>query len=166
MDRHGIRYIFEHRLLPQLFFEEKFQFVGALFQKKELLFDTISNIFRDEEVENPYTVDMFGVSMFQITEETAVVKISFPEPEEEPLCYCSYLLFDKAFEKISYFCIEKGGQEDPKHPFVCAWTPDGAHRNFGICTFENYNDLMRCVDLHMKEKYGLTQKTEGDDQKR
>lgn len=54
MDRHGIRYTFEHRLLPQWFFEDKERFVAVLLKDKGLLFDVINEIFQKENVKNPY----------------------------------------------------------------------------------------------------------------
>lgn len=160
MNRHKIRYMFEHRLLPHWFFENKLSFIGMLLREKEILYRILNDIFEKEEEENPYTVDMFKVSSLKIADEIMMVKISFPEPEEEPLCYCSYLFFDKAFEKLGYFCIEKGNEEGGRCPFVCSWTREGAHRNYGQCSFENNGDFLRCSDIYMEEMHGLIRKTE------
>lgn len=158
MDRHEIRYMFEHRLLPHWFFEKKFAFVGMLHQDKGILYRIINDIFEKEGAENPYTVDMFGASLSKITDQAMTVKISFPEPEEEPLCYCSYLFFDEKFEKTGYFCIEKGNTEGGMCPFVCSWTEDGNHRNHGQCGLKNDGDFLRCADIYMEEMYGMTRK--------
>lgn len=158
MDRHGIRYMFEHRLLPQWFFENKMEFVGLLLHEKEILFNVISDIFVEENVDNPYSVDDFGVSVAKIAEDVLMLRIGFPDPEEEPLCYCAYMFFDENFEKVSYFCIEKGNSESEGCPFVCSWTPDEVHYNYGNCSLENYNDFIRRSDIHMEREYGLTRK--------
>lgn len=162
MDRHGVRYMFEHRLLPQCFFEDKAQFVGMLLHDKEILYRVISEIFEKESVANPYTVKQFDIDAGKITEEVMMMKISFPEPEEEPLCYCAYLFFDNEFEKTSYFCIEKGNDASQQYPFVCSWSSDGVHHNHGNCTFEKHGDFLRCTDIHMENEYGLTRKTQED----
>ena len=154
MDRHGVRYVFEHRILPQWFYEDKEQFVGLLLHDKNVLFRVINNIFEKEEVSNPYTEDDFGVIASKVTEDVLMIKITFPAPEEEPLCYCSYLFFDHDFEKINYFCIEKGNEYGENYPFVCSWDEDG-HSNYGNCTFEEHNDFLRCADLYMKNTYGI-----------
>ncbi len=158
MDRHGIRYMFEHRLLPKWFFEDKMKFIGLLLHEKETLFNRINNIFKIAEVDNPYSLEDFNVTAAKITDDVLMLRIGFPEPEEEPLCYCAYLFFDESFEKVSYFCIEKGNAVSDNYPFVCSWTPDGVHRNHGNCSFEDDNDFIRCVDIHMKREYGLTRK--------
>ena len=155
MDRHAVRYTFEHRLLPHWFLEDKARFVGAIFHDKNILFRVIDDIFKEEEIVNPYTEDQFDVIPAKITDDVMMLKIVFPEPEEEPLCYCSYLFFDEDFEKIIYFCIEKGNDEGDNYPFVCSWSKEGGHYNYGNCTFEDQNDFHRCIDLYMKNIYGI-----------
>lgn len=150
MNQYEIRYLFEHRLLPRCFFENQLQFIGALLKDKEILFRIIDDLFHQEGLKNPYTPDLFDVSAVGSMEQMAI-KISFPEPENEPLCYCSYLFFDKTFEKVSYFCIEKGNSEGQMHPFVCSWTPEGAHLNHGHCALEKNEDFLRCSEIHSKQ---------------
>lgn len=152
MNRHSIRYFFEHRLLPGGFYEEKERFIGMLLQDNEVLFRILDDLFEKEGVANPYLKESFKVGAEKLDEETMVVKIVFPKPEEEPLCYCSYLFFDKGFEKTAYFCIEKGADEMPDTPFVGAWTKDGAHLNYGKCTMENGGDFLRCAELYKQSK--------------
>ena len=147
MDRHGIRYMFEHRLLPQWFFKEKERFVAPILKDKGILFEVLDQIFRKENVDNPYSPEQFNSEAAKLTDEVLMVKITFPEPEEEPLCYCSYLFFDLAFEKIAYFCIERGNPAGDDLPFVCSWTKEGTHLNHGHCTFEEHNDFLRCADI-------------------
>lgn len=151
MNLHQIRYMFEHRLLPQWFFENKDKFVGIILQDKTVLYKMINDIFLNEELENPYTPEQFGIEAERLTEEVMMLKIIFPEPEDEPICYCSYLFFNRDFEKTGYFCIEKGNEEGQEQPFVCAWTADGTHLNYGRCSFEEHGDFLRCVEIYMEQ---------------
>ncbi|RKM56743.1 hypothetical protein D6856_14700 [Butyrivibrio sp. XB500-5] len=160
MDRHGVRYVFEHRVLPNWFYEDKEQFIGILINDKSVLFRVINDIFEKEEVANPYSEDDFDVITAKVTEDVFMVKINFPEPEEEPLCYCSYLFFDKEFEKINYFCIEKGNEASDNYPYVCSWGESG-HSNYGNCTFDEHNDYLMCADLYMRNTYGIENHYEG-----
>lgn len=155
MNLHSIRYMFEHRMLPQGFFEEKARFIGMLLQDKGVLYRIINDIFEKEEVQNPYEEEQFGIEAAKITEDVMMLKIIFPEPEEEPLCYCSYMFFDKDFEKIRYFCIEKGNGVGQPQPFVCSWDKDGTHLNHGNCTFEEHGDFKKCADIYMKQEYDM-----------
>lgn len=155
MDTHQIRYMFEHKLLPHWFFEEKDQFVGMILHDKNVLYKIISDIFQKENVENPYSQEQFDMEAAKVTEDVMMMKIIFPEPEDEPLCYCSYLFFDQAFEKTSFFCIEKGNNMGNMRPFICSWSPDGSHSNYGSCSVEDGQDYLKCADLHMEREYGL-----------
>lgn len=155
MNTHEIRYMFEHKLLPHWFFEDKAQFVGTILQNKAMLYQIIDDIFQKENVENPYLTEQFDMEAAKIAEDVMMMKLIFPEPEDEPLCYCSYLFFDQAFEKLSYFCIEKGNSAGGMAPFVCSWGPDGMHGNYGNCSLENQEDFYRCADLHMEREYGM-----------
>ena len=164
MDRHGIRYMYEHRLLPNWFFEDKEQFVGMILQDKAVLYRIIEKIFDKENLPNPYKEDEFDIDVTKIVDDVLMLKIIFPEPEEEPLCYCAYMFFDSQFEKTSYFCIEKGNEAGNMCPFVCSWTTDSCHHNYGGCTFENYGDFLRCAEIHMENHYGMIRKnTESTD---
>lgn len=58
----------------------------------------------EEGLENPYSENEFEVKPVDITEEFLSVKIKFPLPKEEPLCFESYIFCDKEFDKIMYFC--------------------------------------------------------------
>lgn len=111
----------------------------------------INDIFQNEELENPYTPEQFGIEAERLTEEVMMLKIIFPEPEDEPICYCSYLFFNRDFEKTGYLCIEKGNGEGQEKPFVCAWTADGTHLNYGRCSFEEHGDFLRCVEIYMEQ---------------
>lgn len=157
MERHGIRYIFEHKMLPQWFFEDTTKFVGVLLNSKDVLYNIINDIFEKENVENPYSEDDFKVEAAKLTDNVLFVKISFPKPEEEPLCYCSYLLFDEKFEKKRYFCIERGNELGEELPFVCGWTPDGTHVNYGHCGLGEEDGLIRCMQLYANDLYGNNQ---------
>ena len=152
MNLHDIRYMFEHRILSGWFYEGKSWFVGMLLNDKTVLFRIIDDIFQKEEVRNPYTEDQFGIEASKLTDDVMVLKIILPEPEDEPLCYCCYLFFDKEFENPRYFTIEKGnditGKRGDTIPFVCSWTADGTHINHGNCSLDNKADLIRCAELY------------------
>lgn len=114
----------------------------------EILFNVISDLFEKEEVTNPHSLENFDVIAAKITDDVLMLRIRFPEPEEEPLCYCSYFLFDENFEKISYFCIGKGNAESGGYPFVCSLTPVEVHHNHDNGSFDDYNDFIRCAYIH------------------
>lgn len=160
MDRHSIRYMFEHKLLPGYFYSDTERLLKMILLDKKVLFRIISDIFRGESVENPYKEEDFDAYPFKVTDEVRGVCINLPEPEEEPLCYRIYMIFNMTFDKLWYFTIEKGNEVGEDYPFVCAWTAEGGHLNLGNCTFEKDNDLIRCLDIFMEREYDLVRDTE------
>lgn len=149
MDRHDIRYLFEHKVLPTWFYEHKVTFVGELLRMEGLLYGVINDMFNKEIVENPYNKSQFTMDAAKLLDNLFVIRIGFPRPEEAPLCYCSYLFFDDEFERASYYCIEKADREDGGSAFVCSWTIDGDHINYGRCLLEDHKDFLRCVELYL-----------------
>ncbi|MBQ9046815.1 MAG: hypothetical protein IJ120_02835 [Solobacterium sp.] len=151
MNRHDIRYMIEHRLLPELFYEKGAEFVADFLQDKELLFRIADSLFRKHGIENPYACEQFATEAIRITDSILVMKLCFPEPEEEPLCCCSYAVFDPLFTNMRYFCIEKGSAASGELPFVCAWTEDGTHVNYGSCSFRENEDMIECLKHYIEE---------------
>lgn len=160
MERHGVRYVFEHRLLPNWFYEDKDKLVGAILHDKSILFRIISDVFKEENVENPYKEEDFDAHPFKVTEEVRGLCVEMPEPEEEPLCYRVYMIFNTDFDKLWFFTIEKGNEAGENYPFVCAWDAEGSHLNLGHCSFDKNNALIRCLDIFMEIEYGLVRNTE------
>ena len=56
---------------------------------------------------------------------------------------------------ISVLGKGKGNAESGGYPFGCSWTPDEVHHNHGNGAFDDYNDFIRCADIHMEREYGL-----------
>ena len=79
-----------------------------------------------------------------------VIKIAFPEPDQDPLCHFVCLCFDKGFTDMRYLTVEKSaGIDGDTRPFLCGWTRDGRHENYGQCELEEALD--RCVGLYLGE---------------
>ena len=146
--RHSIRYFFEHRLMPDGFYKEKEKFIMLLLEDKEILFRIVDDLFNKQDFKNPYTTDQFDIGAAKLEDDVLILKVTFPEPEEEPLCYCSYMLFTTDFKKACYFCVEKGHGEG--FPFVCSWSSDGVHHNYGQCSLEEHDYLKKCMEVFME----------------
>ncbi len=151
MNLHQIRYLIEHRLLPNFFYTEKEAFIGMLLNDKESLYKMADSVFRQEKVKNPYSSEQFVVESGKIDEETFMVKLTYPEPEEEPLCYCSYLFFDSSFQYPFFFTLEKGYNQPSDQVMVCAWTPN-SHLNYGQCSRKDNAAFLRCLENYQNQK--------------
>lgn len=156
---HSALYNLEHNILPNLFYEDKETFIGALIgyeeDGKNLLLTLFNEACSSIGIENPYSEDDFSFDIFKIKDELVVCVVNFPEPTEPPLSYCSYMVFDLDFKRTSFFCIECGiGETEENLPFIGGWDKSGKHLNFGHCTFENMEKgeaLMKCLMIHLED---------------
>lgn len=153
-----IRYMLEHRLLPTYFFVHKKNFVDRITRNKDAVYNILDKLFKDNNLENIYKKEDFNAELGKVTDEVTLIKITFPKPEVEPLCYSAYIFYDKNFEKLGYYCIEKGNEGNNFTPYVASWTKEGRHENHGTCTLENNEDLLKCADLHMRKEYNMERK--------
>ena len=145
---HDIRYFFEHQLLPRAFFEDRALLITVLVKEKDFLYKMVQEVFEKEGAECPYRPEEFRAEPLKISKDVLLLKLTYPEPESEPLCYGSYLLFDTAFENPAFFCLERGARRD-EMPFLCRWDESGNHLNYGRCSTEHGEALARCLELYL-----------------
>ena len=153
MDNKEILYSFEHDLLPKWFFETKKEFLGVICTQPQALHSILTELFARNGKENPYGPESFKVEPEQVREDIVMVKISFPKPPAAPLCISTIVIFDKTFEKVSYFCIEKGDDATGGFPVVCSWEADGRHINYGPESHDPDDCALKCVNIHMERYY-------------
>lgn len=139
MDKNQAMYVAEHVLIPDWFYGGKRSFVWELLLDKTLLSQKIKKIFDNNDIAFPYSGEDFKAEILPAGEGTDMLKITFPEPEDG-LCSAGYFLFDKAYEKTWYFCLEKYGDSD--EPYLCSWSPDGQHTVYGACSPEANEDIL------------------------
>lgn len=151
MNVHQIRYLVEHRLLPDFFYEKKGAFIGMLLHDKENLYQIADSVFKQEGVENPYSSEQFVVESGKVDEKTLMVKLTYPEPEEAPLCYCSYLFFDSQFQHMGFFTLEKSYGLPDGQVMLCTWTPD-SHANYGQYSYEDNAAFLRSLEIYQKQR--------------
>lgn len=146
MDNNQILYTYEHKVLPQFYFELKEKFVMALVNGgEEFLHGFLQPMYKNEEGECPFKKEQFGMKAGRLSDKLMLVRVVFPTPENAPLCYYAYLIFDEAFETARYFTLERG--MDEKTMFLCEWNTKGEHRNYGTVGFNEEQIITRCVAI-------------------
>ena len=147
MDLKTADYYFQHKLIPQTFFEDKVKFVNALAaQNTKVLYAGLKGVLEHFNIENPYTEDMFGVDIMQYSKNVLIIKVSFPEPEEVTYCYCAYMIFDPKCKKQMYFCVEKGAEKT----FLCGWDARSDHINYGACEPTDEDALSQSINIYLE----------------
>lgn len=148
MTTYQVRFGFEHHILPNGFYTDKLNFIGMFLLDKNGLFYVLKGMLEEQGLECPYTEDQFKVEPLRLNEEISLFTLTFPEPEQGPLCYKSYLFFDEEFKRAMYFCIEKNENGVPS---VCAWNQKGEHLEYMPCTFEDSDDFVKCATIYKSE---------------
>ena len=152
MKNHEIRYIFEHRLLPNWYFQDKDGFIFAMLDKEDNLFNIAKSIYNQEKFPMPYNQNQYNVKAYKVIEDIHMVILTMPTPEEIPECYKMYLIFDDKFQRMNYFTVEKSLDNKT---FLCGWDKNGNHHNYGELNTTDEDELFMCVvKLHMSEFYG------------
>ena len=150
MDLKEVLYSFEHDLMPKWFFEEKKNFIGVVAQQPQVLHSMLGELCRRSGQENPFSPNEFGVEPAQLNENVAMLNIRLPKPPAAPLCLKTVVIFDKTFEKVCYFCIEKGDDATGGFPVVCSWEADGTHVNYGPESHDLDECVLKCVSIYME----------------
>ena len=147
---HQARYMLEHRLIPELLYSEGITFMRLIADEKNILNKILLETLERDGVANPYGNNAITVKPFTI-KDIIIVKIIFPEPEEEPLCYEAYAFYDTMNERAGYYCLEKGGILG-EQPFICGWNQDGVHMNFDNCSFDREEVFVNMLRLFLDDE--------------
>ena len=141
---HPVRYYFEHKFIPNEIYKSGIRFMNVIVEEDNILNKIFHDMLKEEGVEDPYPEVAVKVIPYKI-ESVLLAIIELPKPEEEPLCYEVYALFDLDRREGAYYCLEKGGYVDDQ-PFLCGWSKEGTHLNYGNCTFDKdelIGDILR-----------------------
>ena len=125
---HEVRYYFEHRLLPQLLFEDADQLLGFILENS--INQLWLNFIADLDFVNPYTADDFNQSIVYQTENAVIVRADLPKPEDSPLCLRVYFYYDFNADIKAYFTVEYDNFFGESW-FLCEWTQEGVHNDYG-----------------------------------
>ena len=170
MQNTDILYMFEHKLIPLYCYERKEEFIQSVLEEEQFLFHMLADQFYEYGIEMPYIANQFQVEKKTVSDTISVLKLTFPEPELSPLCYYSYIFFDKDFKTIQYFTIEKMEDEmdqifsylglddlDTEDVCVCGWTPWDMHMNYGIYEKDEEEGIFeKCLYIYTGMLYSTT----------
>ena len=104
-------------------------------------------MIEEEGIDDPYPEIAITIEPFRI-ENILCSVIELPQPEEEPLCYEVYVLFNIDTKEGAYYCLEKGGYIDDQ-PFLCGWSKEGSHLNYGNCSFDRDELIGNMIKLFL-----------------
>lgn len=133
-----LRYYFEHRMLPNWFYEKTEGLIERLMEEGSNFLNGAMRLLCEEVgQEMKYTGEQYKVYRCKTEEEYTMICIEMPEPEVEPLCHQVYLVFSDDYQSKRYFTVERGSSLQER--FLCSWDQNQSHGNYG----ETYEDISR-----------------------
>ena len=135
-----IRYYFEHKILPQYYFEDTELFLSEILDTlnneedagENIVYDLIYEMAQKNDIEFPYSRNEYKAELFSLNEDNYMIRICLPEPEEPLLCSYIYMMFyTEDLSKIRYFTVELLEKKKRKNLYcLCEWEQNGFHKNY------------------------------------
>ena len=125
-----VRYYFEHRLLPQAFYQEPEELMESL--REGGLYDRWSRYTAERSFDVTYPADAFSVREMMQDSGLRMLMLTMPQPEKTLLCYRIYLCFDPETGPAAYYTAEYDVYEGffDEGCLICGWKPDRTHQYF------------------------------------
>lgn len=127
-----VRYYFEHRLLPQAFYEAPIGLMESL--RKDGLYDRWKSYTAGLGFSGPYSGADFGVRDMMQDSGIRMMLLTMPKPESMLLCYRIYLCFDPSSGTAAYYTAEYDLVEGffDEGCLLCGWKPGGTHQYYAV----------------------------------
>ena len=129
----NLNYQFQFNLLPNWTYNTP-QFISDLLKNGvgATLYRQIKSVYEREEAELPYKEEDFNGFHARLDDDTYLIVLRFPKPEETPLCYAAFIFIDVKTNRKAYYTLERGANLDGSLlQFMCYKDKDGGHHNYG-----------------------------------
>ena len=129
----NLDYQFQYNLLPNWTYNAP-QFIGDLIKDGvgATLYSQIKSFYEREKAELPYKEEDFRGFHARLDDDTYVIVMKFPKPEETPLCYAAFIFIDVKTDEKAYYTLERGINLDGSLlQFMCFKDREGGHHNYG-----------------------------------
>ena len=125
-----VRYHFEHRLLPQAFYQAPLETMESL--REEGLYERWSRYTAERGFDADYPAEAFGTREITGEDGIRMLVLTMPQPEKMLLCYRIYLCLDPKTGTAAYFTAEYDIYEGYFDPgcLICGWKQDRTHQYF------------------------------------
>lgn len=156
MERNGVRYNLDFRLMPLLAEKEGVEFVNGLLVSRGSILCDIFNSFYDEfgnatffkDCPKHFTEDQFNVTEKDFDDNLKIIHISLPKEHTGSIVYCTAYVFvccmeDNEIKSCSMYTVEKSMGDIA---FIGKMT-NGGHMNFGFSTGSVNGDIQRIREL-------------------
>ena len=144
-----VRYFMEHNALPSALYNEGARLLSSFMMTGG---KTMTGFYEKAASANPSYCCPYDVADFNVNfrtyirnEDTCMVlRVEMPEPEQALLCRAVYLCYGTKGGYELYVTSELA--EDGSY-YLCAWSSQGAHHNFGDAPADPSDEMDMASDL-------------------
>lgn len=123
-----MRYYFEHNVLPRYFYEDPANMLDVL--KTNGIYRLWQALADENGVEYPYQEADYNLRWYDLDGGATALLIEMPAPEVSPQCLRVYMIYNQETGASGYYTVEYDNFMG-ETAFLCGWTPDGTHMNYG-----------------------------------
>ena len=123
-----VRYQFEHRMLPRYFYDNPENMLSVLGDIG--LYTLWASVTTENGVDPTYPEADYVQHFYTSADGATVLQIELPQPDANLLCYRIYMVYNAATGVSGYYTVESD-TFTPTAAFICSWTPEGTHMNYG-----------------------------------
>ena len=123
-----VRYFFEHNMLPRYFFAKPENMLNVL--EESGLYTLWASVSTENGVDPTYAPEDYVSHWYTSSDGITIVQEELPDPEASTLCYRIYFLYNPGTGDAAYYTLESDDFV-PNLCFVCMWTKDMEHVNYG-----------------------------------
>jgi len=140
-----VRYYFEHNLLPRYFYEMPGDLLDVI--RTHGLYVLWESFTTENGVDPTYPPEDFVEHCYTAADGATLLQVELPEPDDNTLCYRICFVYDAASGTAGYYTSESD-TFTPDACFLCHWTPEGEHVNYGAVdvldrTAADYGEALR-----------------------
>ena len=140
-----VRYYFEHQLLPASFYDTPDDVLAFL--KEDGPYELWRRVTESFGLDPTYAESDFRMEVVENEGGIEIARLSLPEPDGNTLCPRVYFVSYPETGKLAYVTVESDTFM-PDAYFICGWTPDGTHLNFGSISIPT-DDAALAEELEM-----------------
>lgn len=123
-----VRYAFEHNMLPRYFYADPQNLIDHVADMG--LYVLWASVATENGADPTYPEEDYVTHIYDLEGGGTLMQIELPDPDANLLCYRIYFLYDPQTGEAGYYTAESD-TFTPDACFLCSWTQDGRHLDFG-----------------------------------
>lgn len=146
------RYTLEHKLLPNMFYEQKVRMLNAILDKGGKFFSDIYLVYSPVDAEKAYSENDFGIEVkrCQYDENRRTLDfliVTMPKPTSSTLCRRVYFCFEEKTGAVKYYTSERCADSSYA---MCSWTEQSEHENYGTAPKTAEKEFQKIGNMFLK----------------